>query len=81
MRVLFTPSERFVAHSGYIAEGVIYVLIGAFALVAALKHGQQPDGYQGAVLKLGATVFGKSLLALLALGLAAFVLWQVLLGI
>lgn len=81
MRVLFNPWERFVAHSGYIAEGVIYVLIGAFALAAALEHGQQPDGYQGAVLKLGATVFGKSLLALLALGLASFVLWQLLLAV
>jgi Domain of Unknown Function (DUF1206) len=81
MRNLFAPWERFSAHSGYIAEAVIYVVMGAFALVAALEHGQQPNGYQGAVLKLGATVFGKSMLVLLALGLAAFVHWQLLLAI
>jgi uncharacterized integral membrane protein len=81
MRDLFSPWERFVAHSGYIAEGVIYLLIGAFALVAALEHKEQPNGYQGAILKLDTTVLGKSLLVLLALGLAAFVLWQLLLAI
>jgi hypothetical protein len=81
MRNLFAPWERFVAHSGYIAEAVIYLVMGAFALVAALEHGQQPNGYQGAVLKLGTTVLGKSMLVLLALGLAAFVHWQLMLAI
>jgi hypothetical protein len=36
---------------------------------------------QGALAKLAAAPFGDALLALLALGLAAFVLWQVVLGL
>jgi len=74
------PWLRWVAHSGYIAEGVVYVLVGSFALMAALEPSQQPNGYKGALAKLAAAPFGDSLLALLALGLAAFVLWQVTLG-
>ena len=75
------PWLRWVGHSGYVAEGVIYVLIGAFALMAAFEPSQQPNGYKGALAKLAAAPFGDALLALLALGLAAFVLWQVVLGI
>lgn len=75
------PWLRWVAHSGYVAEGLIYVLIGAFALIAAFEPSQQPNGYKGALAKLAAAPFGCALLALLALGLAAFVLWEVVLGI
>jgi hypothetical protein len=42
------PRLRWVGHSGYVAEGVVYVLIGAFALMAALEPSQQPNGYKGA---------------------------------
>ena len=70
------PWLRWVGHSGYVAEGVVYVLIGAFALVAAFEPSQQPNGYKGALAKLAAASFGDTMLALLALGLAAFVLWQ-----
>lgn len=31
------PRLRWVGHSGYVAEGIVYVLIGAFALVALLS--------------------------------------------
>jgi hypothetical protein len=75
------PWLRWVGHSGYVAEGVVYVLIGAFALMAALEPSQQPNGYKGALAKLAAAPFGDAMLAVLALGLAAFVLWQVVLGI
>jgi hypothetical protein len=74
------PWLRWVGHGGYVAEGVVYVLVGAFALVAALEP-SQPDGPRGAFAKLAAAPFGHAMLALLALGLAAFVLWQGALGI
>jgi len=69
-----------VGHSGYVAEGIVYVLIGAFALVAALEP-SQPSGPLGALAKLAAAPLGDAMLASLALGLAAFVLWQGVLGI
>jgi hypothetical protein len=75
------PWLRWVGHGGYVAEGVVYVLIGVFALMAALEPSQQPNGYKGALAKLAAAPFGDAMLAVLALGLAAFVLWQMVLGI
>jgi len=72
---------RWVGHCGYVSEGVVYVLIGTFALVAALEPSQRPNGSKGALAKLAAAPFGDALLALLALGLTAFVLWQVVLGV
>jgi len=60
---------------------LVYVLIGNFALVAALEPSQRPNGYQGALTKLESAPFGDALLALLALGLTAFVLWQLVLAI
>ena len=75
-----SPWLRWVGHSGYVAEGIVYVLIGVFALVAALEA-SQPKGPRGAFVKLAAAPLGDAMLATLALGLAAFVLWQGLLGI
>jgi len=74
------PWLRWVGHSGYVAEGVVYALIGAFALAAALEP-SRPNGPWGAFAKLAAAPFGDAMLALLALGLAAFVMWQLVLGI
>jgi hypothetical protein len=76
--VALAPWLRWLGHTG---EGVVYVLIGALALVAALEPSQEPNGYKGALAKLAAAPFGDALLALLALGLAACVLWQWVLGI
>lgn len=79
-RTNLAPWLRWVGHSGYVAEGVVYVLIGAFALVAALEP-SHPNGPRGAFAKLAAAPLGDAMLASLALGLAAFVLWQGVLGI
>ncbi len=73
--------ELWTGHAGYLAEGVVYVLMGTFALLADLERRRQPNGSQGALAELGRTSIGKALLALLVLGLAAFVLWQMLLAI
>jgi hypothetical protein len=76
-----TPWQRCIGHAGYIAEGVLYVLVGCFALLAALGRQRQPNGSTGALAKLGGTGLGDALLALLALGLAAFVIWQLVLAV
>ena len=75
------PWLRWVGHSGYVAEGVVYVLIGGFALASAFEPSQKPNGVKGALATLATAPFGDAMLALLALGLAAFVLWKVLLAI
>jgi hypothetical protein len=75
-----TPWQRFAGHSGYIAEGLLYFVVGCFALVAAFGR-EHPNGSMGALAKLGGSLWGDALLALLALGLAAFVIWQLVLAI
>jgi hypothetical protein len=70
-----TGWERWAGHAGYIAEGVFYLPVGFFALLAALGH-RQPSGSKGALARIGGTLLGDVLLAALAAGLAAFVLWQ-----
>jgi uncharacterized membrane protein len=75
------PWQRWIGHAGYIAEGVLYLVVGCFALLAALGRQRQPNGSTGALARLGSSSFGDALLALLAIGLAAFVIWQLLLAI
>jgi hypothetical protein len=76
----FSAWERWTAHSGYISEGVLYLLIGLFALIAALGR-EQPNGAKGALAKVGGTLPGDALLLVLAVGLAAFVLWQLIVAV
>jgi hypothetical protein len=72
--------ERWAGHAGYVAEGVFYLPLGFFALLAAVGR-QQPNGSSGALAKIGGTLLGDALLALLAAGLAAFVVWQLVVAL
>ncbi len=74
------PWVRWTGHTGYIAEGVFYLPLGFFALLAAMGP-DQPNGSTGALAKLGGTLLGDALLALLAFGLAAFVVWQLVVAL
>ena len=72
---------QWVARVGIVAEGLIYLLIGGLAVVGAFDPAQHPSGSNGAMWKLAHVPLGRAMLALLALGLAAYVLWQLLLAI
>jgi len=73
--------ERCIAHAGYVAEGVLYLLIGTSALLATMHGARRPAGTQGVLQQLGFSPLGEALLAAVALGLAAFVTWQLLIAI
>lgn len=73
--------ERWVAHAGYLSEGLLYLLIGAFGLLATVDVSRRPNGTQGVLTTLSLTVPGDLLLAVVALGLASFVTWQMLIAI
>jgi hypothetical protein len=73
--------ERWIAHAGYIAEGLLYLLIGTFALLATLDTTRRANGTQGVLIRLSLTAPRKLLLAAVALGLASFVTWQLLVAI
>lgn len=67
---------RWIARCGFVAEGLVYVLVGGFALFVAFEPGQRPQGSKGALAGLGDAPLGQAMLVVLAAGLAAFVLWQ-----
>lgn len=73
--------ERWIAHAGYLSEGLLYLLIGAFGLLATIDASRHPNGTRGILISLSHTVPGDMLLAAVALGLASFVMWQMLIAI
>ncbi|HEV7122033.1 MAG TPA: DUF1206 domain-containing protein [Rhodanobacter sp.] len=75
------PWLRWLARVGIAAEGVIYLLIGGLALAGAFDPTQRPSGSSDAMSRLAQLPLGHAMLALLALGLAAFVLWQLVLAV
>jgi Domain of Unknown Function (DUF1206) len=64
------------ARTGLVAKGVSYGLVGVLAVALALGAGGQATSRQGALEKLAANGFGKVVLALLAIGFAAYAIWR-----
>jgi hypothetical protein len=63
------------ARLGYVARGIVYAVVGGFALVAALA-GERAQGTKGALQKLLTHPAGLVLLCVLALGLVCFAAWR-----
>ncbi len=66
------------ARLGYGARGVVYGLVGALALMAAVGSGGQTGGSRSALQTLLSQPFGRVWLGLIALGLAGFCIWRIL---
>lgn len=71
---LIEAAER----AGYVARGVVYLSIGATALLAALRLAPRAEGAVGALEAWGRWPAGLFLLWLLGLGLYAFAGWRAL---
>lgn len=69
---------QFVARLGYAARGVVYVIVGLLALLAALGMGGDATGPEGALAKLRDQAFGDVLLGAVALGLFGHAMWRFL---
>lgn len=65
-----------IAKAGYAARGVVYFIVGGFAVVAAVGEGGSAPGTKGALMKLFATGFGATLLSLVAAGLFCHAVWR-----
>ncbi|HEU5088095.1 MAG TPA: DUF1206 domain-containing protein, partial [Roseiflexaceae bacterium] len=63
------------ARFGYAAKGVVYMLIGALALGAALGSGAAGDSSK-AIIAVNDKPFGKVMLAVIGVGLVAYVFWR-----
>jgi len=63
------------ARLGFAARGIVYCLVGWFAIDAALRGGKVGDN-QGAIASLADEPFGEWILAVMAAGLAGYALWR-----
>lgn len=68
---LFEAIERY----GYIARGVIYIIIGVLAVQLAMGAGGKTVDPNGAIATIGAQPGGHLMLALVAVGLFGYSMW------
>ena len=69
---------RRIARTGFAARGVVYIAIGALAVLAALGQGGATTGPHGALREVFSQPFGSALLAALGVGLLAYALWRMI---
>src|SRR5829696_5836794 len=74
----FAHSRTFewLARAGLVARGVIYAVIGILAIKLALGDGGKTTNQNGALETIAKQPFGKTLLVLVAIGLAGYAIWR-----
>ena len=79
LRQASTRGMRAAIRFGYATRGVVYTLIGALALLWALRQsgGRVTDGH-GAVERIGEYPWGLPLLWAIAVGLACYAIWNLI---
>ncbi len=66
------PLARF----GYAAKGVVYVLVGALAALAAFNEGGRTTNSRGALEQILYRPYGRFLLGVVVVGLAGYAIWR-----
>src|SRR5688500_9134970 len=64
------------ARAGYLAKGVVYLLIGILAFQAAAGAGGAVTGPEGALLAILRQPAGRLLLGITAVGLSGYAVWR-----
>src|SRR5437764_6649885 len=64
------------ARTGLVAKGVSYGIVGVLAIKLAVGAGGKAASRAGALHTLAGQAFGKVMLALLAIGFAAYAIWR-----
>jgi TRAP-type C4-dicarboxylate transport system permease small subunit len=67
------PLARF----GYAAKGVVYLIIGGLAALAAFTGGGRTTDSRGAFEEILSKSYGKLLLGAVAIGMAAYAIWRI----
>ncbi len=66
---------KYLARAGYLSRGVVYLIVGGFAIFAAWGTAQS-KGPKGAVLKILKQPLGEALLVILIVGLVGYIMWR-----
>lgn len=69
------PYVETLARAGYATKGLVYMLVGGLAALAALGPGGRTTGSTGALASIAGSTPGRIVLGLIALGLAGYVFW------
>ncbi|WP_270181526.1 DUF1206 domain-containing protein [Alkalihalobacillus sp. CinArs1] len=75
------PWIRGLARMGYIAKGVVYLIIGVLAFQAAIGTGGKTTDSKGAFAAVASKPFGEALLWVLTVGLLGYAMWKCIQGI
>jgi hypothetical protein len=70
------PVIQLLGRVGYAAKGLVYIIIGGLAALAALGNGGATTDRKGAIQAVYEQPFGKVLLGLITFGLACYALWS-----
>ena len=70
------PKATLLARFGYATKGLVYVIIGWLALLAAIGFGGATTDRKGVITAIFQEPFGKALVAVVVVGLACFALWS-----
>lgn len=74
MRISY-PWTKNLARTGYASRGVVYLIVGVFAMLAAFGGAEKTDS-EGALLKLLGQPFGQAMVLIMILGLISYVVWR-----
>jgi Domain of Unknown Function (DUF1206) len=76
-----SPWIEGVARAGYAAYGLVYLLVGALAVQAAISGGGKTASQESALQTILLAPLGRVLLVLVALGLLGYGLWRIFQGV
>lgn len=71
-----TRAVALFARAGYAARGIVYLLVGGLAALAATDMGGQAEGSRGALKHLLTAPLGSVLLGAIAIGLVGYATWR-----
>jgi uncharacterized protein DUF1206 len=76
-----SPWTERLARAGLVAKGVTYGLVAVLALDVAISGSGKLEDRPGALHDLAGNSFGRVLLAVLAIGLAGYAIWRLVLAV
>jgi hypothetical protein len=75
-RIVRSDGFEWLARAGFLARGIVYVIIGILAIKLATGNGGANASQQGALRTIAHQPFGKVLLILIAIGLGGYAAWR-----